>query len=36
MKGARFSLVHITVAPMVGFTGAVVTFFGLYHMFGQG
>ena len=35
MKGVRFSLVHIAVALTVGFTGAVATFFALYHMFGQ-
>jgi hypothetical protein len=35
MKETRFSLVHIAVALVFGFTGAIATFFALYHMLGQ-
>jgi hypothetical protein len=35
MTGIRFSLVHIAVALVVGFSGSIATFFVLYWMFGE-
>jgi hypothetical protein len=35
MKGTIFSLVHIAVTLVVGFSGSIATFFVLHWMFGQ-